>query len=480
MCTIMVKDKTDHGVPVAFIITSSGSTGVYKDVLNSLREHVGVDIQPLYILVDDAIAEINAIEQCEWGRHGARVALCTWHVKRSWLKHLVIKVRDKSATVTLKLRSDLLEALGKIVSAEVRMRARQAAVGWPHMHLPHLPHCPLSLTFRTRRPPPWRWRCSLRFLLCVRRRRPHFSSTTRRHGRGTSRCGLTLTSPVSALTPMASSSPSTASLRRFFLPQSALLLCSLVLSSFRRALLRLVPRRRSLVGKRIDWLIHVMYTEIFPYYALKTARNTRQADQRAAAVYVHEQLLPAAAAGGRPAAPPLLTAAAGSGAAGAGAETGALLRSSAAAASGAARQAGSLLALFDQAKDATVALLAGGMPPAALASQAALMKTVLRSLKAAAAGSAPAAPAALVAIPGDNSQKRKNPAALGGRSRSYQPRAPPPAGAAPTPLVAAPSTKKRKPTSTMQSLRRKGRADAAGEALAAAQAAKVARLASEA
>jgi hypothetical protein len=252
------------------------------------------------------------------------------------------------------------------------------------------------------------------------------------------------------------------------------------LSSFRRALLRLVPRRRSLVGKRIDWLIHVMYTEIFPYYALKTARNTRQADQRAAAVYVHEQLLPAAAAGGRPAAPPLLTAAAGSGAAGAGAETGALLRSSAAAASGAARQAGSLLALFDQAKDATVALLAGGMPPAALASQAALMKTVLRSLKAAAAGSAPAAPAALVAIPGDNSQKRKNPAALGGRSRSYQPRAPPPAGAAPTPLVAAPSTKKRKPTSTMQSLRRKGRADAAGEALAAVQAAKVARLASEA
>ena len=142
MCTIMVKDKTDHGVPVAFIITSSGSTGVYKDVLNSLREHVGVDIQPLYILVDDAIAEINAIEQCEWGRHGARVALCTWHVKRSWLKHLISKVKDKSAAVALKLRSALLEALGKIVSAEVRMSARRAAVGCPNMHLPHLPHLP--------------------------------------------------------------------------------------------------------------------------------------------------------------------------------------------------------------------------------------------------------------------------------------------------------------------------------------------------
>jgi hypothetical protein len=75
----MVKDKTDHGVPVAFIITSSGSTGVYKDVLTGLREHVGVDIQPL---------------------------------------------------------------LGKIVSAEVRMSARRAAVGCPNMHLPHLPHCP--------------------------------------------------------------------------------------------------------------------------------------------------------------------------------------------------------------------------------------------------------------------------------------------------------------------------------------------------
>lgn len=482
MCTIMVKDKTDHGVPVAFIITSSGSTGVYKDVLNGLREHVGVDIQPLYILVDDAIAEINAIEQCEWGRHGARVALCTWHVKRSWLKHLISKVKDKSAAVALKLRSALLEALGKIVSAEVRMSARRAAVGCPNMHLPHLPHlphCPLSLTFRTRRPPPWRWRCSLRFLLCVRRRRPPFSSTTRRSGRGRSRCGLTPTSPVSELTRMASSSPSTASLRCIFLPQSALLLCSLVYlhSVVRpsRANSVMSPRRRSLTGKRIDWLIHVMYTQIFPYYALKTARNTRQADQRAAAVYVHEQLLPAAAAGGgRAVAPPLLAAAAGSGAAAAGAEAGALVRSSAAAASGVARQARSFLALFDQAKDAAKALLASGMPPAVLAPQAALMKTVLRSLTAAAVGSAPAAPSALVAIPGDNSQKRKDPAALGGRSRSYQPRAPPPAVAAPTPLVAAPSTKKRKAGSTMQSLQRKGRADAAGEAAAAAQAAKVA------
>jgi hypothetical protein len=254
------------------------------------------------------------------------------------------------------------------------------------------------------------------------------------------------------------------------------------LSSFRRpsrANSAMSPCRRSLVGKRIDWLIHVMYTQIFPYYALKTARNTRQADQRAAAVYVHAQLLPVAAAGGgRAVAPPLLAAAAGSGAAAAGAEAGAPVRSAAAAASGAARQARSLLALCDQVKDATAALLAGGMPPAVLAPQAALMKTVLRSLTAAAAGSAPAAPAALVAIPGDNSQKRKNPAALGGRNRSYQPRAPPPAVAAPTPLVAAPSTKKRKPSSTMQSLQRKGRADAAAEAAETAQAAKVARLAS--
>lgn len=223
-----------------------------------------------------------------------------------------------------------------------------------------------------------------------------------------------------------------------------------------------------------------MYTQIFPYYALKTARNTRQADQRAAAVYVHEQLLPAAAGRGRAVAPPLLAAAAGSGAAAAGAEAGALARSSLAAASGAARQARSFLALFDQAKEVAAALLAGGMPPAVLAPQAALMKTVLRSLTAAAAGNAPAAPAALVAIPGDNSQKRKDPAALGGRSRIYQPRAPPPAVAAPTPLVAAPSTKKRKPASTMQSLQRKGRADAAAEAAETAQAAKVARLASEA
>ncbi|KAL0021959.1 hypothetical protein WJX79_007464 [Trebouxia sp. C0005] len=39
------------------------------------------------IMVDDAIAEINAI-RAVFGPYGVRVFLCFWHVKRSWLKNL--------------------------------------------------------------------------------------------------------------------------------------------------------------------------------------------------------------------------------------------------------------------------------------------------------------------------------------------------------------------------------------------------------
>ncbi|DBA71835.1 TPA: hypothetical protein ACH3X2_010886 [Trebouxia sp. C0005] len=39
------------------------------------------------IMVDDAIAEINAI-RAVFGPYGIRVFLCFWHVKRSWLKNL--------------------------------------------------------------------------------------------------------------------------------------------------------------------------------------------------------------------------------------------------------------------------------------------------------------------------------------------------------------------------------------------------------
>lgn len=119
LCTIMATDKTGHGVPVAFIITSSSSAETYATVLDSYRQHVGTDIRPTYILVDDAAAEIGAIKQCEWGKEGTLVALCTWHVKRSWLKALISKVRGKDAVTSKSARVQLLKSLGRIVEAKV-------------------------------------------------------------------------------------------------------------------------------------------------------------------------------------------------------------------------------------------------------------------------------------------------------------------------------------------------------------------------
>jgi hypothetical protein len=118
-CTIMATDKTGHGVPVAFIITSSSSAETYATVLDNYRQHVGTDIRSKYILVDDAAAEIGAIKQCEWGKEGTLVALCTWHVKRSWLKALISKVRGKDAVTSKSARVQLLKSLGRIVEAKV-------------------------------------------------------------------------------------------------------------------------------------------------------------------------------------------------------------------------------------------------------------------------------------------------------------------------------------------------------------------------
>lgn len=127
MCTIMVKDGTGHGVPVAFIISSSSCAEVFTNVFDKLRMHCirgGRHIQPAYILVDDAAAEIKGIENCVWGRQGARVALCTWHVKRAWLQNLIHKVKDGVDSVAAKTRELLLRLLAKIVDAEVRMLTR--------------------------------------------------------------------------------------------------------------------------------------------------------------------------------------------------------------------------------------------------------------------------------------------------------------------------------------------------------------------
>lgn len=78
---------------------------------------------------DVAAAEIGAIKQCKWGKEGTLAALCTRHVKRSWLKALISKARGKDAVMTKSMRVQLLESNGRIVEAKVLPPK-----------LPHLPH----------------------------------------------------------------------------------------------------------------------------------------------------------------------------------------------------------------------------------------------------------------------------------------------------------------------------------------------------
>jgi len=58
-------------------------------VLNSIGAHIGKDLIPKWVLVDDSDAEIAAVEASYWGMHGCKVALCVWHVKRAWLINII-------------------------------------------------------------------------------------------------------------------------------------------------------------------------------------------------------------------------------------------------------------------------------------------------------------------------------------------------------------------------------------------------------
>jgi len=209
-------------------------------------------------------------------------------------------------------------------------------------------------------------------------------------------------------------------------------------------------RRRSLVGKRVDWLIYTLFDSIFPYYALKNARNTRAADERAAAHYVHANLLPSGGAG--PAGPPAAILPPADGA-----------RAAAAAAAGAVRQAAAIPTVLSELSALYAQLLTAGVATSELVNEKRLLNEVLKSFQRKLAGPASALLASLLPLPGDNSQKRKDPAALGGRcfkklrAKGASPVACDPRPA-PSPLVAAKAPRPQKAKSAMQTLQRQSNA----------------------
>jgi len=129
--TLMVIDEHHHGLPVAHIIHSSSSADTMVQVFNALRDFVGVQYQPKFIIVDDCDAEIAAIEECVWGIKGCKVALCNWHVKRAWLVNLIKKLPGKPKRDT---RLEIFDALQDIQGIKVCMLAWLTPPRRPHSH----------------------------------------------------------------------------------------------------------------------------------------------------------------------------------------------------------------------------------------------------------------------------------------------------------------------------------------------------------
>ncbi|MCO5601561.1 hypothetical protein L7F22_055684 [Adiantum nelumboides] len=111
--TVLVFDGFRNGVPVAWVITSSSTRVNTSSWLTALRNRAFDHCKawdPNAWMVDDAEAEILSLRQV----FGLPILLCIWHVRRAWLKNLVKKVRDPQ------VRADMFKKLGMIMNMRGR------------------------------------------------------------------------------------------------------------------------------------------------------------------------------------------------------------------------------------------------------------------------------------------------------------------------------------------------------------------------
>jgi hypothetical protein len=89
LTTLLVRDRWKHGIPVSWMLSSSGSQATisYFLCLNHLRSPL---IIPRRIMSDFDWAQINTCSE----QYRSFILLCWWHVLHNWQKHFHIPTNE--------------------------------------------------------------------------------------------------------------------------------------------------------------------------------------------------------------------------------------------------------------------------------------------------------------------------------------------------------------------------------------------------
>lgn len=86
LTTLVVCDRWGHGIPVAWMISNSGTEETITNFLNLVHKR-SPTILPCIIMTDCDHAQINA---CCYIFFHAIILLCWWHVLHAWQQHFCI------------------------------------------------------------------------------------------------------------------------------------------------------------------------------------------------------------------------------------------------------------------------------------------------------------------------------------------------------------------------------------------------------
>ncbi|XP_035231082.1 uncharacterized protein LOC118202963 [Stegodyphus dumicola] len=104
LVTLLVVDKYEEGIPVAFLISSTVSEKILVNFFNCIKKII--DIKPKVFMSDDAPMFYNAWEHT-FG--SCQKLLCAWHVDRAWKGHLNSVPKHKRQAVYKTLKTLMYE-----------------------------------------------------------------------------------------------------------------------------------------------------------------------------------------------------------------------------------------------------------------------------------------------------------------------------------------------------------------------------------